>query len=158
MGIASNTALESMPAKLSDLPLACQIKKLKMSNNPHTPTTVLVASPKPLTSWKMPSAMQIPARMVSESRAGSTQSAIWPNVNTAWRHHEDRLHIGGECGSKDKINQQANDNFNQPHGNLRAGDDRSKLFWGYSLCRSSHYLPPQPLRKTCVSSTFGCFR
>ena len=50
MGIANNTALESMPAKLSDLPLACQIKKLKMSNNPHTPTTVLVASPKPLIS------------------------------------------------------------------------------------------------------------
>ena len=50
IGTASSTALESMPARLSCFPAACQTRKPKIRHNAQIPTIRLVHLPKPLTS------------------------------------------------------------------------------------------------------------
>ncbi|MPM54854.1 hypothetical protein SDC9_101637 [bioreactor metagenome] len=80
MGTAMETALESMPPRLSDFPEACQVRKLKMSSRNTTPTIPLVALPNPLIVWKRPMPR---LRIMVMSRAvweGTTQLGIVPTV------------------------------------------------------------------------------
>jgi len=50
-GTASRTALESIPARLSCLPAACQTRKPKIRQSAQIPTIRLVHLPNPLISW-----------------------------------------------------------------------------------------------------------
>jgi len=78
IGTANKTALESMPERFKDLPLACQTRKPKTSSSPHKPTRPLVARPKPFTIWNAPIPTQITAKIISVMRDGNTQSAKVP--------------------------------------------------------------------------------
>jgi len=78
IGTASKTALESIPARLSCCPAACQTRKAKIRNNAQIPIIRLVHFLKPLINWKTPMTNGNAARIISVVFEGKIQSAIKP--------------------------------------------------------------------------------
>ena len=78
IGTASRTALESIPARFSCFPAACQTRKPKIRHSAQIPTIRLVHLPNPFTNWYTPMTNDTTARIVREIFEGRIQSAIKP--------------------------------------------------------------------------------